>query len=261
MTKLSMFSVLIMLCFASSLFAEVQTKTVPYKQGDIAFEGYMAWDDEVKGKRPGILVVHEWWGLNDYAKKRCDMLAKQGYVAFAVDMYGKGKVTKHPEQAGKWMKMIAANVEQWQTRALKGIELLKESEHVDQSKIAAIGYCFGGATVCQFAYSGADVKAVVSFHGSLPVPTKEQAKKVKASMLLCHGVADGFVPEERIIQFVDALENGKVDYQFVAYAGAKHGFTNKAADDAGLDGLAYNEKADKRSWSAMKKLFREVFAD
>ncbi len=163
---------LMVVCVWSSLVeARVQITTIPYNHGEVALEGVLAWDDAIKGKRPGILVVHEWWGLNEYARTRAEQLAALGYVAVAVDMYGKGKVTTHPDEARQWMQQTTANVEMWQARAREGLRLLQANPLVDQTRLAAIGYCFGGATVMQMVYDGAPVKGVVSFHGSLPLPS------------------------------------------------------------------------------------------
>ena len=239
--------------------AKVQSKTIEYNDGNVALEGYLAWDDAIEGKRPAVLVVHEWWGLNDYARKRADMLAELGYVAFALDMYGKGKVTKHPQEAGAWAGEIRKNVAAWQRRAQLGLDVLRKQEHVDGARVAAIGYCFGGATVMQIAYSGAGVTGVVSFHGSLPPATNEQLKNIRAKILVCHGADDSFVPAERIEAFCKALDEAKADWQMISYGGARHSFTNPDADKAGLDGLRYNKEADARSWGHMKMFLKEIF--
>jgi dienelactone hydrolase len=185
--------------------AEVRTKIIEYKDGEATLKGMLAWDDATSGKRPGVLVVHEWWGLNDYAKYRAKRLAEEGYIAFALDMYGDDKVTKHAEEAGAWAKQVAGNIEGWRARANRGLEVLKEQPQVDASNVAAIGYCFGGSTVMQMAYAGSDVKAVVSFHGSLP-PAGEEVTSIKPRVLVAHGRDDGFIPAERVIAFQDALD-------------------------------------------------------
>lgn len=240
--------------------AEIQTKTVEYRDGDVQLQGYLAWDDSIQDKRPGVLVVHEWWGLNDYARKRAEMLAGLGYVAFAGDMYGKGKVTSHAKQAGEWLKQIQGNVEDWQKRALLGLEQLRNHESVDPSRTAAIGYCFGGATVMQMAYAGADLDGVVSFHGSLPVPTEEQSTNIRAKILVAHGNADKFVPADRVAAFQTALDRAEADWQMIRYGGARHGFTNPDADQYGIDNLRYDQNADRRSWQQMLQFFDEIFA-
>ncbi len=239
--------------------AKILTKNVPYVHGEVQLEGYLAWDDAIKGKRPGILVVHEWWGLNEYAQTRAKQLAAMGYVAFAVDMYGKGKVTDHPKQAGEWMNKTTANVKTWQARAMEGLKVLQKQEMVDVQKIAAIGYCFGGATVTQLAYSGAPVNGVVSFHGALPLPSEGQQITTNAKVLIAHGNEDPFLNEDHIQKFRDALEKAGLDWQMVIYAGARHSFTNPAADKVGMDALKYNKNADERSWKHMQIFFDELF--
>ena len=238
--------------------AEVQMQEVSYEQDGMSFRGTMAWDDAVTGKRPGVLVVHEWWGLNDYVRDRARQLAELGYVAFAVDMYGADKVTEHPSQAKEWMTEITSNVEQWRDRAEKGLELLKANEHVDAERLAAIGYCFGGATVMQLAYAGADVDGVVSFHGSLPPAPDEALDAIDTHILVAHGSQDGFIPAERVAQFQAQLDKAGADWQMIVYSGARHGFTNPGAGAYGLDGLRYDADADRRSWAAMKRFFDEV---
>jgi dienelactone hydrolase len=244
---------------AASAHAEVKTKTITYEYGGVTFKGHLAWDDAAKGKRPGVLVVHEWWGLDDYAKKRAEQLAGLGYVAFACDMYGAGKSTEHPKEAGQFAGEVRKNIKVWQGRAQAAFKILREQEQVDSSRLAAIGYCFGGSTALQLAYTGADLKAVVTFHAGLPVPEAEQAKAIKAKLLICHGAADTFVPEETAAKFRAALEGAKVDYAMVYLGGAKHSFSVKGIDERGVPGLSYNAEADRRSWQYMLLLFKEVF--
>jgi dienelactone hydrolase len=250
----------IVLCFlAVPALAVMHQETVSYRDGDVELTGYLYWDDAFSGQRPGILVLHEWWGLNDYAKLRAEMLAEMGYVAFAADMYGDGKVTRHADDAKGWMQQITANVDHWQKRALLGLEQLKAHAKTDPDRVAAIGYCFGGATVMQMVYAGADLDAVVSFHGSLPAATPEQAAKVKGRVLVAHGDADPFVPRERVAAFTAPLSAAGVDWEMSIYGGAKHGFTNPYADGYGLDGVAYDEQADRRSWLRMLAFFEDLF--
>lgn len=240
-------------------FAEIKTETIEYQDGDTTLKGQLVYDDSIEGKRPGIIVAHEWWGLNDYAKKRTEMLAELGYVAFALDMYGDDKVTSHAPDAKGWMQQIAGNVEAWQARALAGLEVLKGNERVDTDKLAAVGYCFGGATVMQMAYAGADLDGVVSFHGSLP-PAPEGAD-IKAKVLAAHGYDDGFVPPEKVDAFEQSLAAAGADWQLAVYSGARHAFTNPNAGEYGIDMLQYNAEADRRSWSLMQSFLDEVFAD
>lgn len=240
--------------------AAIQTKTVEYRDGETALKGYLVWDDSSEEKRPGVVVVHEWWGLNDYARKRAETLASMGYAAFAVDMYGKDQVTEHAEEAEAWMKQITANAETWQRRALLGLNLLRDEAIVDPERLGAIGYSFGGATVMQMAYAGANLKGVVSFYGSLPVPTPEQAKQIKASILIAHGSADSFVPQERVVAFQKALDEASVKWEMAIFGGAQHGFTNPSADKYGLKGVRYDADADRRSWELMGSFFSDLFA-
>ncbi len=239
--------------------AKVQTKTVDYTYGGVTMKGFLAWDDAVQGKRPGILVVHEFWGLNDYAKRRTQQLAGMGYVAFAADMYGDGKVGAHPEDARAMMEAVRQNIAVWRGRANEALKTLRSQPTVDLAKIAAIGYCFGGATVLEMAYGGADLDAVVSFHGALPVPetTKDIPKKTK--ILILQGADDPHVTPETIQKLKAALDAGKVDYKFIAYPGAVHSFTVKEAGDDPSKGAAYNAEADRKSWAEMTRLFKDVF--
>ncbi len=245
------------MAIAVSAGAAVRTKTIEYRDGGTTLKGVLAWDDATSGKRPGVLVVHEWWGLNDYAKSRASKLAEEGYVAFALDMYGDDKVTSHGNQAGEWMKAITSNIGAWRSRANAGLAVLKSQPQVDAGKVAAIGYCFGGATVMQMAYAGADVKAVVSFHGSLP-PAPDDVTSIKPRVLVAHGRDDVFIPAERVDAFQKGLDRVGADWEMTIYSGTRHAFTNPDAGSYGIENLAYNPVADERSWAAMMKLFGEV---
>ena len=244
---------------AGQAVAEVQTRTIAYQHGNSELEGYLAWDDRFDGKRPGVLVVHEWWGLNEYARSRVRQLAEQGYVAFAPDMYGTGKVTRHPDQASAWMKEIQENVQQWVARADSGLSVLKQQAVVDSGQLAAIGYCFGGATVMHMAYAGLDVDVVASFHGSLPVASESQLAGIKARILVAHGNADPFVPAERVGAFRDALAKSAADWTMMEFGGVKHSFTNPGAGDYGIDALVYDPPADRQSWQMLLWLLDETF--
>ena len=253
------FMVLLVVVLGTTVQAKVLKKAVSYQHGDLQLEGYLAHDDSIEGKRPAVLVVHEWWGLNDYARRRVEQLARMGYVSFALNMYGKGKVTKHPEQAAEWMKQVNSNVRLWQQRALAGLEVLKKNPRADTTRIAAIGYCFGGATVQQLAYSGANIKGIVSFHGSLLPPPDDQPKPVQAKILICHGAADPFAEEGAVQNYISAMERAGLDWQMIIYGGAKHSFTNPDADHAGMKALRYSKSVDQRSWEHMKRFFEEIF--
>ncbi len=250
---------LILLLACGSAAAEIVEETVDFEYDGAPHKGYLYYDDNHSDKRPGILVVHEWWGLNAYARERAKQMAADGYVAFAMDMYGVGMVTEHPKQAGEWMTQVTSNVADWQKRAQLGFELLRGHEMTDGDKIAAIGYCFGGATVMQLAYSGADVKGVVSLHGSLPPASVEQAKAIQAAILIEHGNDDPFVPEERVHEFRGALDAAGIEYAFNGYDGVRHGFTNPDVAKYGIEALKYDSHADQQSTENMRAFFKKIF--
>ncbi len=263
MKKLFLFA----LAFATvqSMDAKLVTKTVPYEDNGTKLQGYLAYDDAKTsaGKVPGVLVVPEWWGLNDYAKDRANQLAELGYVAFAVDMYGEGKTTKDPKQAGEWASAFYGNP-LMADRARVGLQQLLQNDRVDQTKVAAIGFCFGGSTVQALAYSGAPLAAIASFHGG-PVPAPESATgKVKTKFLIMNGAIDKMVTAEDRADLEKSLEAAGIDYQSIDYAHALHAFTNPNADElakeAGMVGkIGYNEAAAGRSWKQMQIFFDEVF--
>ncbi|WP_036231187.1 dienelactone hydrolase family protein [Marinobacterium jannaschii] len=253
--------VLGLLLGSGALKAEIKEEVVGYLDGEHHLRGYLYFDDKFAGVRPGVLVAHEWWGLNDYARQRAKMLAELGYAAFALDMYGDDLVTEHADQAKAWMKQVSGNLPAWQQRARRGYDQLANHRMVDPKRIAAIGYCFGGSTVMQLAYSGLPLSGVVSFHGSLPVATAEQAAQVAAPVLVFHGEADKFVPAERVSEFKAALQTADVDWQFVSYSRAQHSFTNPAASQLGIENIAYSEAADRRSWQVLQVFFNEIFSN
>lgn len=257
----SAFAVLIVFLFAGTLRADIKTREVEYEQGGTKLTGFFAWDDAGDEKRPGVLVVHEWWGLNDYARSRAKQLAGLGYVAFALDMYGEGKVTEHPEQAGEWSAKIRENTDRWRARALAGLDVLKGHGRVDPERLAAIGYCFGGSTVLQLACAGAGLDGVVSFHGGMIPPEAVPSDGISTHILICQGGADAFVSDESIASFRAALEKVGADYEINYYGGARHSFTNPDADSKGIENLKYNAVADRRSWRDMQQLFTELFGD
>ncbi len=243
-----------LLVVTGSASAAVQTKTVTYKVGDVSCRGYVAYDDAIEGQRPGVLVVHEWWGLDDYAKERCREIAAAGYVAFAADMYGEGKTVTHPKDAGEMAGQVRANIDTWRARAVAALKELKQQPQCDGENLAAIGYCFGGSTALQLAYTGADLKAVATFHAGLPTATPAEAKAVKPQILVCNGAADTFIPEMAIQSFKKALDEAHVKYEFVNYPGAVHSFTVKDSGKHGNPGMQYNAEADKDSWTRLLKL-------
>jgi dienelactone hydrolase len=257
--KIRLLSIFFIFLLAGTAAAKVVTKPITYMQGGVTLEGTLAYDDAISGKVPGILVVHEWWGLNAYARSRAEKLANMGYVAFALDMYGKGKHTDHPDQAAAWMKAINSNMQVWQKRAIAGLDVLKTQPQVDPDRLAAIGYCFGGATVQVLAYSGADLKGVVSFHGSLMPPSAAQGANTKAKILICQGAQDPFNPPDAVMGYIKAMNATSIDWQMIIYGNTRHGFTNPNADKYGMAALAYNPSSDRRSWQHMTFFFNELF--
>ena len=239
---------------------DVETRVVGYEHDGVRLEGYLARPRGATGELPGVLVVHEWWGLNDYAKRRAREVAALGYVALAVDMYGAGQVTQDAEQAGRWSGALYGNRELLRDRAEEWLEVLEDLEGVDDDRLAAIGYCFGGTVAIELAYEDDDLDAVVSFHGS-PKPALEDDDDIDARFLVLHGDADPMVSDADLKLFTDSLDRRDVRYKVVRYDGAKHGFTNPDADDAGIEGVAYDEAADRQSWEAMKTFLRQVFAE
>jgi dienelactone hydrolase len=248
--------------FSLSLSSEaaVKAEKVEYQQGSTKLTGYLAYEDSYATPRPGILVVHEWWGLNDYAKKRAEALAGEGYIALAVDMYGGGKTTTHPQGAGAWATAVRQNKELSKERFLAGYELLRRHPLTRRDQIAAIGYCFGGYVVLSMAQEGVDLKGVVSFHGALPTE-KAEPGSFKAKVLVLHGADDPLTTKEQVMAYQDSLRAGGADWQFMFYGGARHSFTNPDADKAGIPALAYNKIADRRSWKLMLSFLDELFAD
>jgi len=243
---------------------DLHEQQIQYTANGDTLNGYLVYDNSVKGRRPGVLVVHEWWGQNEYARERARMLAELGYTAFALDMYGKGKQAHHPDDAGKFATQVMQHMDVAKARFMAALKLLKSNETVDPEKIAAIGYCFGGGVVLGMAEMGVDLKGVVSFHGSLPADQKVEPGQVKASILVCHGANDPFVTPEQLEAFNNEMKNGAVDYTFKSYPGAVHSFTNPMADSVGQKfnlPLAYNETADQQSWTDMKEFFNRIFAN
>ncbi|MHC1697941.1 MAG: dienelactone hydrolase family protein [Geobacteraceae bacterium] len=240
--------------------AKLVTKTVEYRQGSTLLEGYLAYDDAVSGQRPGVLVVHEWTGLGKYARNRAAQLAGLGYVAFAADIYGKGVRPNTPAEAGKEAGKYRSDRKLLRTRAIAGLEELLKVPLVDPAKVAAIGYCFGGTTVLELARSGAKLNGVVSFHGGLSTDNLSDGKNIRAKVLVLHGADDPHVPPQEVSAFQEEMRNGGVDWQMVFYGGAVHSFTNPDSGNDPAKGNAYNDKADYRSWSAMKSFFAEIFA-
>ncbi len=242
--------------------AKIVGREVEYRGGDTVLKGYLARNESMVGKRPGVLVVHEWWGHNEYARKRARMLAKLGYTALAVDMYGEGRTADHPDDAAKFSSAVMKDFSVARERFNAALEFLKKQPKVDPGRIAAVGYCFGGGIVLNMARQGADLKGVASFHGSLQAVEPAQAGAVKAGIRVYHGADDKFVAPEAVEAFKKEMKDAKADFKFISYPGAVHAFTNPDATELGKKfglPLAYNAKADKQSWEDMKKFLERIF--
>lgn len=244
---------------ALSTRGEIVSKPVEYKQGETVLEGWSVYDDAIQGKRPAVLVVHQWKGLGDYEKKRAEMLSRLGYNVFAVDIYGKGVRPQTPQAAGAEAGKYKNNRILLRARVRAGLEVLRNHDLTDAKRIAAIGYCFGGTTVLELARSGADLAGVVSFHGGLDSPAPADGKNINAKVLALHGADDPFVPAKDLAAFKDEMRQGGVDWQLIAYGGAVHSFTDWDAGNDNSQGAAYNERANRRSWEDMKQFFAELF--
>jgi len=244
------------------LGAAVVENTVEYSQGGTTLEGFHAYDDEIEGKRPSVLIIHQWTGLTDYEKMRARMLAEMGYNVFAADVYGKG-IRPEPPAAGGEAGKYKADRELYRARMLAGLEILKADERTDVSRIAAIGYCFGGTGVLELARAGTDIAGVVSFHGGLGSAPGIEAKEgaIPAKVLVLHGAVDPHVPADEVAAFQAEMVAAEADWQFVSYGGAVHAFTQKMAGDDPSKGAAYDARADARSWEDMQQFFAEIFLE
>jgi dienelactone hydrolase len=239
--------------------AKIVTQTVTFRQDGTVMRGFLACDDGLQGKRPGVLVVHEWWGLNDFARERALKLAGLGYVALAADMYGGGATTRNREEAGKLAGALLGNPDRLRARAQAALKILAADSRVDPKRLAAIGFCFGGTTVLELANSGADLSGVVSFHGGLPRARPDDLKRIKAAVLVLHGADDPHVSPADIAAFEQAMRQAGADWQMVFFGGAVHGFTNPAAGNNPASGVAYNPGAARRSWRCMQEFFRDIW--
>ncbi|MGB4448471.1 MAG: dienelactone hydrolase family protein [Cloacibacterium sp.] len=255
----------IVIFFAIILFASIQvsakvvSKAVEYKDGETILQGWLYFDDAIKIPKPGVIVVHEWWGLDDYAKSRGNELAKLGYVAFVADIFGKGVLFTDFQSAGANADKYKQDTTLLRSRIKAALSVFKKQKQVDVNNIAAMGYCFGGTTVLELARSGVDIKGVISFHGGLSTPNPDDAHNIKTKVLVCHGAVDPFVSAEELNTFISSMNKAGTDYQLISYSNAVHGFSNVHNGDDPSKGLAYNENADKRSWNAMQQFFDDIF--
>jgi len=244
--------------------AQLRTSEIDYEVNGTSFTGYLAWDDAVSGERPGVLVVHEWWGHNAFARGQAEKLARAGYTAFALDMYGSGKVADHPDTAGRFSKEATARFQQVVDRFNEAREILADHETVNADHIAAQGYCFGGAVVLNMARSGADLDGVVSYHGSLGGLVPAEAGQVDARVLVYTGGADNFVPPEQVAGFVEEMQNAGADLALTSFPGVKHSFMNPGADDYAEEfgmPIAYDADAAERAWQGTLRFYEDIFAD
>ncbi len=248
------------LTLSSEAMAKVTTQVVEYKQGDTVLQGYLSYDDAVQGRRPAVLIVHDWLGCSDYQKMRAEQLAALGYVALAADVYGKGVRPANAQEAGAEAGKYYKDRGLFRARVRAGLDYLASRPQADPAKLAAIGYCFGGAGALELARSGAPVLGVVTFHGSLATPTPEDAKNIEGKVLVLHGADDPYVKQDELKGFMDEMRAANVDWQLVQYSGAVHSFTDKRAGTDNSKGAAYNANADRRSWRAMRDFLEEVFA-
>lgn len=260
--KLKTILILLGLLINTTANAEIISKEIDYKEGNTVMKGMLAYDSNIEGKRPGVLIVHEWWGHNKHARDKARMLAEEGYVAFAVDMYGDRKNADHPDDAGKFSKAVAGNMPLAKARFIAAMDTLKEQPNVESDKLAAMGYCFGGGVVLNMARMGVELKGVSSFHGSIATKNPAQKGDIKTRIMVFNGEADPFVKAEQITAFKSEMKNAGVDFKFINYPGVKHSFTNPGADATGKKfglPLEYNAAADKDSWQKNLEFYKEIF--
>ena len=256
--------VVYLMLFMHLLQAEVISKQVQYQSNGVSLQGYLAYEDDGIRDKPAILVVHEWWGHNDYARRRADMLAELGYVAFALDMYGEDKVANHPDDAKKFMQEAMSDEVELKNRFLSAFNYVYQQDNVDSSNIAAIGYCFGGGVVLNMARMGVDLKGVASFHGSLATKTSAEEGKVTAQVIVFHGANDAFIPEQQVEDFRNEMLKANVEHEVVVYEAVDHSFTNPDADifaEKFSMPLGYDQDADVDSWERLQLFLKKIFAE
>ncbi len=256
--KISVF-ILLVLAFSVEAQKNIKTERIEYRDGETVLQGFVAYDASIKGLRPGVLVIHEWYGHNDYIQQRARHLAEMGYVAFALDMYGKGILASDAQQASQLAGGFYQDRALMRQRANVGLKVLQEHKLVDKKRIAAIGFCFGGTVALELARSGAELAGVVSFHGGLNTPHPTDAKQITGSILVLHGADDPYVKEEEVRSFQEEMRNAGVDWQMIFYGDAVHSFSNPAAGNDKSQGAAYHPRAAQRSWQAMQTFFHEIF--
>jgi dienelactone hydrolase len=251
-------TLLVLLTLTREAAAKVITTTVEYRAGDTVCQGLLSYDDKVAGKRPAVLLVHDWFGCTDHQKSQIEQLAALGYVALAADVYGKGVRPANSQEAGAEAGKYYKDRGLLRTRVRAGLDYLATRPQADATRLAVTGYCFGGAGALELARSGAPLKAVVTFHGSLANPAPEDAKSIKAKVLVLHGADDPYVKQDEVKAFMDEMRAAGADWQVVQYSGAVHSFTDPRAGNDNSKGAAYNASADARSWRAMRDFLEET---
>lgn len=247
---------------SSAAAAELQTETITYTVEGKEHTGYIAWDDSVSGERPGVLVVHEWWGHGEFSRDQAEKLAREGYTALALDMYGEGKHADHPDKAKEFMKQANSDMDLMQARFRTAMKRLQEHDTVDPDKVAAQGYCFGGAVVLNMARQGMDLDGVVSFHGSLGSPVEAESGEVKAAVRVYTGGADQMVPADQVSDFVQEMHDADVDYAVRSFPGVQHSFMNPEADEYAKEfdmPVGYDEHAAEVAWKETLAFYDELF--
>ena len=242
---------------------KIKGMEVEYATDSTQMKGYIAYDENIMSKRPGILIIHEWWGHNEYVRERADMLAELGYTALAVDMYGEGKLAEHPDDAGKFAMSVMTNLPEATARFNAAMDLLKSQESVNPEQIAAIGYCFGGSVALTMANTGADLDAVAAFHSGVQLPVMPSSD-LKARVLVCNGGDDPFLAPGTVEAFKKAMDSVGATYEYISYPGVQHSFTSKAADANGEKfglPLVYDAEADEKSWNSLQTMIKEVFGN
>jgi len=245
---------------ANTPTSKIKEEKVTYTVGNTVFKSVVYYDENLKGKRPAVLVIPEWWGINDYPMMRAKKLAEMGYIAMAVDMYGDGKIAANPTEAQTLTKPFYSDPQLSFIRLEAALTQLKHFKETDPENVFAIGYCFGGSVVLNSAKLGADLKGVVSFHGGLAGVPADKAL-LKARILVCHGGSDKFVPQNDVDVFKHQMDSIHADYKFIVYANATHAFTNPASTATGIKfnmPIEYNAKADMDSWNDMKLFFDQI---
>ncbi|MCH6548748.1 MAG: dienelactone hydrolase family protein [Proteobacteria bacterium] len=237
----------------------IQTRTIDYQDGDVDLQGYLAWDDAVEGKRPGVMIAHAWAGRSDFENGKAEKLAKLGYVGFALDNFGKGILGRNTEENSALIQPFLDDRAMLQGRLQIALDVLKGLDEVDASRVAAIGFCFGGLCVLDLARTGTDLAGVVSFHGLFGSPGNTAGNKIKAKVLALHGWDDPMAPPDQVVSLAEELSSMGADWQLHGYGNTMHAFTNPQANDPDF-GTVYNPDADRRSWNAMQNFLSEIFA-